>query len=246
MAQGDEAVAVVTGASRREGLGFEVSRQLAAKGIIVILTARDGAVAESNAAVLRDGGAGDVRGHALDVASEASAEALAGFLRQHFGRLDVLVNNASGGFDADAPTITADFEDLRAKLETNLFGPWRMIRVLEPLLRKSRHPRIVSVSSDAASFAAPNGMPTRGPNLGAYAVSKAAQNAMTVKMAAAFAGTGILVNAVDPGWIATYPGTAEQGARPVADGAAGVVFAATLPDGGPSGKFFHDGAEIPW
>jgi NAD(P)-dependent dehydrogenase (short-subunit alcohol dehydrogenase family) len=240
-----ETVALVTGASRREGLGFVVSRQLAEKGITVLLTARDGGAARANAAALAAEGL-DVRGHALDVTSDASAEALAGEIERGFGRLDILVNNAAGVFDAKAPTIGAGFDSVQAALDINLFGPWRMIRVMEPLLRQSRHPRIVSVSSEAASFAAPNGMPKRGPNLGAYAVSKAAQNAMTVKIAAALDGTPILINAVDPGWIATYPGTAEQGARPVKDGAAGVVFAATLPDGGPSGRFFRDGKELPW
>jgi NAD(P)-dependent dehydrogenase (short-subunit alcohol dehydrogenase family) len=246
MTSSNEMVAVVTGASRREGLGYEVSRQLAMLGFTVLLTARDQAAADANAASLREEGAGDVRGQALDVTSETSAQGLAALLHQQFGRLDVLVNNAAGVFDLDAPTITADFEDVRAALEVNLFGPWRMVRVLEPLLRKSEHPRIVNISSEAASFGSPGGMAARGSTLGAYAVSKAAQNAMTVKLAAAFAGSKVVINSVCPGWIATYPGTAEMGARPVADGAAGVIFAATLADDGPSGKFFRDGKELAW
>jgi NAD(P)-dependent dehydrogenase (short-subunit alcohol dehydrogenase family) len=240
------AVALVTGASRPQGLGFELCRQLARKRFVVILTARDAARASANAETLRREGAGDVRGEALDVESDASVAALAGRLEEMFGRLDVLINNASGSFDPDAPTIGADLDDVRAKLETTLIGPWRVINAVAPLLLKSEHPRIVSVSSEGASFAAPHGMAGRGRNLGAYAVSKAAQNAMTVKMAAAFAGTGVKVNAADPGWIATYPGTAEAGARAVAEGAAGVILAATLPDDGPTGKFLHDGRELPW
>src|SRR5205823_5128286 len=162
------------------------------------------------------------------------------------GRLDILINNAGGGFDAQAPTLTADFDDVRRALEINLFGPWRMIRMMEPLLRNSAHPRIVNISSEAASFNATNGMSRRGTVLGGYAASKAAQNAMTVKMAAVFAGGPILINSVCPGWIASHSGTAETGARPVAEGAAGAVWAATLPDGGPSGKFFRDGQELLW
>lgn len=244
MSDWDGAVALVTGASRREGLGFEVARQLARKGFLVVLTARNAEIAETNAAALRD--EGSARGMALDVTSDASATRLAATLEEEFGRLDVLVNNASGVFDANAPTLGANLDSVRAALETNLLGPWRMINAMVPLLLKSAHPRIVDISSEAASFAAPHGMPKRGPNLGGYAVSKAAQNAMTVKMAAALANTPILVNAVCPGWIATYPGTAEMGARPVSEGAAGVVFASTLPDNGPSGKFFRDGRELPW
>lgn len=59
-------------------------------------------------------------------------------------------------------------------------------------------------------------------------------------------GSRILVNSVCPGWTATYPGAAEQGARPVAEGAASVVWAATLPDSGPSGGFFRDGQRLSW
>jgi NAD(P)-dependent dehydrogenase (short-subunit alcohol dehydrogenase family) len=240
------AVALVTGASRQQGLGFELCRQLAQKGLVVILTARDATRAEANARALKEGGAGDVRGEALDIESDASVTALAARLDRAFGRLDVLINNASGSFDAGAPTIGADLDDVRRKLETTLIGPWRLISAVAPLLLKSEHPRIVSLSSEGASFAAAHGMAKRGKTLGAYAVSKAAQNALTVKMAAAFEGTRVKVNAADPGWIATYPGTAEQGARPVAQGAAGVVLAATLPDDGPTGKFLHDGRELPW
>jgi NAD(P)-dependent dehydrogenase (short-subunit alcohol dehydrogenase family) len=240
------AVALVTGVGRREGLGFELCRQLARKGIIVVLSARDAERAKAHAEALGAEGAGDVRGEALDIESDASVAALAGRLDAAFGRLDILINNASGSFDAGAPTIGADLADVRAKLETNLLGPWRVINALAPLLRRSEHGRIVSVSSEGASFAAANGMPRRGRGLGAYAVSKAAQNALTVKMAAAFAGTTVKVNAADPGWIATYPGTAEAGARPVAEGAAGVVLSATIPDDGPSGKFLQDGRELPW
>lgn len=238
-------VAVVTGASRKEGLGFEVARQLARRGFVVFLTARDAGAAEVNAATLRAEGH-DVRAHALDVASEASASALVATLHHHFGRLDVLINNAGLAPDLQAPTLTADFDEVRQALEVNLFGPWRMIRMLEPLLRNSARPRIVNVSSEAASFNASGGMARRGAVMGGYAVSKAAQNAMTMKMAAALAGTPILVNAVCPGRIASHAGATEAGARPVAEGAAGVVWAATLPEGGPSGGLFRDGQELPW
>src|SRR3954454_7119589 len=90
-------VAVATGASRKDGLGFEIARQLAQKGFVVFVTARDAGVAEINAAALRAENL-DVRAHALDVTSEASASALVATLHHHFGRLDILVNNAGGGF----------------------------------------------------------------------------------------------------------------------------------------------------
>jgi NAD(P)-dependent dehydrogenase (short-subunit alcohol dehydrogenase family) len=80
----------------------------------------------------------------------------------------------------------------------------------------------------------------------AYSISKTALTALTVKLATELNGTGILINAVCPGWTATYPGGEAQGARPVANGAASIVWAATLPDDGPSGGFFRDGQRLPW
>jgi NAD(P)-dependent dehydrogenase (short-subunit alcohol dehydrogenase family) len=78
----------------------------------------------------------------------------------------------------------------------------------------------------------------------AYGVSKAALNALTLKLAAELQGRGILVNAVCPGWVATDMGGA--GGRPVEEGAASVLWAVDLPDDGPTGGFFRDGARIPW
>jgi NAD(P)-dependent dehydrogenase (short-subunit alcohol dehydrogenase family) len=78
----------------------------------------------------------------------------------------------------------------------------------------------------------------------AYQVSKAALNALTRTLAGELRRAGILVNAVCPGWVATDMGG--SGGRPVADGAAGIVWAATLPDSGPTGAFFQDGKPLPW
>jgi NAD(P)-dependent dehydrogenase (short-subunit alcohol dehydrogenase family) len=105
-------------------------------------------------------------------------------------------------------------------------------------MRAQRYGRIVNVSSEAGSLA---GMGAAAP---AYATSKAALNALTKVLAAELRGTGILVNAVCPGWVATDMGGA--GGRPVAEGAAGIVWAATLPDDGPTGGFFRDGSPLPW
>ena len=107
-----------------------------------------------------------------------------------------------------------------------------------PLLRQSRHARVVNVSSEAGSLA---GM---GGGTPAYSLSKVALNALTRMLAAELREDGILVNAVCPGWVATDMGGA--GGRPVAAGAASVVWAATLPDEGPTGGFFRDGRPLKW
>jgi NAD(P)-dependent dehydrogenase (short-subunit alcohol dehydrogenase family) len=81
----------------------------------------------------------------------------------------------------------------------------------------------------------------------AYAAAKAALNVLTVTLAKELAADGILVNAVCPGLTATFPGAENLGrAKPVRAGAAGIVWAALLPDDGPTGGFFRDAEPVPW
>lgn len=221
-------VAVVTGANR--GIGREVARQLATRGLEVVLTARDPAKAEAAAAAL------GVRALALDVADDASVAALADRLRDELGRVDVLVDNAAIHYDTWQRAVEADLGVVREALEVNLLGAWRTVRALAPLM--GRGGRIVNVSSGSGSLAGAGG------GAPAYSVSKAALNMLTVKLAHDLRPRGILVNAVCPGWVATDMGG--PGGRPVEDGAAGIVWAAELPADGPTGGFFRDGRRIPW
>jgi NAD(P)-dependent dehydrogenase (short-subunit alcohol dehydrogenase family) len=154
------------------------------------------------------------------------------------GRLDVLVNNAAIHYDTWQQALGADLDVVREALETNTFGAWRTCRAFVPLLRRSDHGRIVNVSSGAGSLA------SMGGGTPAYNDSKVALNALTRMLAAELRGTGVLVNAVDPGWTATDMGG--LGGRSVEDGAAGVVWAATLPDDGPTGGYFYDGEAEAW
>ncbi|WP_216901710.1 SDR family oxidoreductase [Nocardia alni] len=94
------------------------------------------------------------------------------------------------------------------------------------------------MSSEAAAL---NSM---GGGTPAYTVSKVALNALTRMLASELHGDRILVNAVCPGWVATDMGG--PGGRPVTEGAASVVWAATLPDSGPTGGFFRDGQALAW
>lgn len=228
-------VAVVTGANR--GIGLEVCRQLAERGYVAILGARDEAKGAEAAA--RFASAGEVIARQLDVTDDASVGRLRDWLEERFGRVDVLVNNAAIHYDNWQRASTADLAYVGQTLETNLLGAWRVTEALLPLVRRSRHGRIVNVSSEAGALAALEygGAP-------AYAVSKAALNAFTRILAAELQGNGILVNAVCPGWVATDMGGA--GGRPVSEGAASVVWAATLPDDGPTNGFFRDGKPVPW
>jgi NAD(P)-dependent dehydrogenase (short-subunit alcohol dehydrogenase family) len=225
-------VAIVTGANR--GIGFEVCRQLAAKGFTVLLASRD--IEKGLAAAKKLSGA--VVAVELDVSNPDHPSRVVSGIKKQYGRVDVLVNNAGVHYDSDETAITADWRVVREAFEVNLFGAWRMAQAIAPLMRAARHGRIVNVSSQAGSLTTMRG------GTPAYSTSKAALNALTRVLAGDLAGTGVLVNAVCPGWVATDMGGA--GGRPVAEGAAGIVWAATLPDDGPTGGFFRDGKPLAW
>jgi NAD(P)-dependent dehydrogenase (short-subunit alcohol dehydrogenase family) len=229
-------IALVTGANK--GLGFETCLQLAQLGLTVILSARDFIKGQVAAKQLADRGL-DVLFYQLDVSSQSSISRIAQQIEQQFGRLDVLVNNAAILYDTWQKAVDADLEVVNQALTTNLFGPWRLSQVCIPMMKTNKYGRIVNVSSGAGS------LHYMGAGTPAYSISKAALNAFTRILAAELpASTGILVNSVDPGWVATDMGGG--GGRPVEEGAKGIVWAATLPDDGPTGGFFFDGKPAPW
>jgi NAD(P)-dependent dehydrogenase (short-subunit alcohol dehydrogenase family) len=228
-------VALVTGANR--GIGLEVARQLARRHFAVILGSRDPAKGERAAENLKGEGL-DVFPRQLDVSDDESVKNLAAKVESEFGRLDVLINNAAMLYDTWQRALSANLDVVREALETNTFGAWRMCVAFVPLLRGSEHGRIVNVSSGAGSLS------SMGAGTPAYNISKVSLNALTRMLAAELRGTGILVNAVDPGWTATDMGG--HGGRPVEEAAAGVVWATTLPDDGPTGGFFYDGEPEAW
>jgi NAD(P)-dependent dehydrogenase (short-subunit alcohol dehydrogenase family) len=228
-------IALITGANR--GIGFEVCRKLASQGFVVLLAARDAAKAETAARKL--GNDGTVESLLLDVADIASIEKAAEVVAGRYGYLDVLINNAGINYDTWETAESADVDGtVQDTIRTNLLGPWQVSKAFLPLLRKSRAARIVNVSSEAGSLA------RMGAGPPAYQVTKAGLNALTRTLAGELRNAGILVNAVCPGWVATDMGG--SGGRPVADGAAGIIWAATLPDCGPTGGFFQDGKPLQW
>lgn len=233
---GQQPVALVTGANR--GIGLEVVRQLAEQGWKVHLGSRD--LGRGTAAVAKLGptGDGEVVAAALDVADVDSIRSAVADIARRSGRLHVLVNNAAIHYDSHQSASGPDFGVVDEALATNLFGPWHTTIAALPLLRAAPWARVVNVSSGAGSLA------DMGGGLPAYRISKVSLNALTRMFAAELAADGIKVNSVCPGWVATDMGG--SGGRPVADGAAGIVWAATLPDDGPTGGFFRDGQPIAW
>ena len=226
-------IAVITGANR--GIGHAIARQLAQrKDLHVVLTARD---EKKGAGAAKSMG---VEFHPLDVDSEKSVAALAGYLGRTHARCDVLVNNA--GILADpsgSRLLDSKVETWRDTLATNVLGPLMLAQALVPLMRKHRYGRIVNVSSAMGQL---SDMGTGSP---AYRVSKTALNALTLILAADLSGSGILVNSMSPGWVRSDMG-GSGAPRSVEQGADTAVWLATLPDNGPTGGFFKDRKPIPW
>ena len=240
-------VALITGANK--GLGFESARQLAAQGIVVLLAARDPGRGEAAAAALRGEGL-DVRAVKLDVDVYADHQAVADYIENEFGALDILINNAGVMLDGMATpnqTSITSPEILAKTFATNVFAPVALTQTLLPLLRKAPAARIVNLSSVLGSLTlhATPGSPVYDAKYFAYDASKAALNAFTIHLAYELKGTPIKVNSCHPGWVKTDMGT-DAAPMDVVEGAKTQVDLATLPADGPSGGFFHLGKAIPW
>lgn len=226
----DSPVALVSGASR--GIGREIARQLVADhGYAVLAGARD---AEGAGPPDHEG----IEFVQLDVADQASVDALAKRIESDPGRLDALVNNA-GVYGSPTGAADYDLDEAHEVLEVNLFGAWRLAQATLPLLRGSDHPRIVNVSSGAGQLDDMQG------GRAAYRISKAGLNALTRILATDERANGLLVNTMCPGWVRTDMGTSAA-PRSVEEGADTAVWLATLPDDGPTGGFFRDRKPIPW
>lgn len=239
-------IAVITGAGRKGGLGFETARQLGWQGYHVILAARKD---EKQMSVLTE----ELKAENIsasfvyvDITDEKSASEAADAVLKEYGKIDVLINNAAymkAGDTVDSQPIS----EIKEVFDTNVIGTWNVTQKFLPLLKKSEHPRIVNVSSGAGSYGDSQygflhgtmGIPASG-----YGISKLAVNGLTLKMAKELAQYHILVNAVCPDITDTF-GSGIFG-RPVAVSAKSVTWAALLPDDGPTGGFFRDGEALPW
>lgn len=246
MAQ-EQKIALVTGVGKETGLGFAVSDALLQLGIEVYVTARTQQKAEDIAGALVDRTSGVVVPIALDIADpESISNAVANIEAAH-GKLDILINNAAMTSPYGELAATASLKDARAVFDVTLFGTWELCQAMLPMLRKSEAGRIVNVSSGAGSHGDQAFGLTTGNQMGtSYAVSKAALNALTVKLAREEADNALKINAVCPGFTATFEGGEAMGARPPSESAKGVVWAATLPNDGPTGGFFRDGSTLSW
>jgi NAD(P)-dependent dehydrogenase (short-subunit alcohol dehydrogenase family) len=228
--------ALITGANR--GIGREMARQLAARGLHVVVAARRADAAAETAAALRQSG-GKANRLELDVDDTISIAAAARTFAQAFGRLDALINNAGGYPDEGLTILTIPRGQLVQTLETNTFGPIEVVQAFLPALRQSDAGRVINVSSGYGQLS------DLSPSVPSYCLSKLALNGATIMLAAALAGDGIAVNSMCPGWVRTDMGGAGA-TRSVEEGADTGVWLATEADQSLTGRFFRDRSEIPW
>jgi len=238
-------IALVTGANR--GIGRAIAEQLAALGNTVLVSGRDLARCTAVAA--------EIGPHAyplaLDVTDQSTIDAAVDLIGQRFSHLDILVNNAGISGRLGVLPSQADLPDVARVFDTNIFGVIRVTNAMLPLLRRSPAGRIVNVSSSVGSLTRmsdPNHYFAGQPAMVSYPPAKSALNSLTIQYAKELRGTGILVNAADPGLCDTdftrpLGRTVE---RTAAQGAAIVVHLATLPADGPTGTLSNDGGPVPW
>lgn len=233
----DKRVALVTGANR--GIGLEVVRQLKQAGLTVILTSRNEQRGQSAVDKLAAEGL-TVDYHVLDVDSAEGVRELHDWVIEHYGRLDVLVNNAAVLIDQGESILDVSMETVDQTFITNTIGPLMLCQAFVPDMKHQGYGRIVNVSSGMGALAE---MGARSP---AYRLSKAAMNAMTRVLASELQRyRNIKVNAMCPGWVRTEMG-GPGAPRSVAKGAETVVWLATLPASGPTNGFFRDHNRIEW
>jgi NAD(P)-dependent dehydrogenase (short-subunit alcohol dehydrogenase family) len=249
----DKRVALVTGAN--QGVGLQVAKELVAHGITVLVGSRD---FSRGKAAAREIGPG-ATALQLDVTDEASIAAAAERIRNEFGRIDLLVNNAAisntrkGNLSLEeykkiSLASNASLDEIRAVWETNVFGVLAVYQAMLPLLRRSDDARIVNVSSGVGSLTvnADSSFHYRAFYSPIYPASKAALNAVTLAMMIELESTGIKVNLVSPGFTKTNL-NGYEGTESVEEGSREVVRVALLGPSGPSGTFTRwENATIPW
>jgi NAD(P)-dependent dehydrogenase (short-subunit alcohol dehydrogenase family) len=234
-------IALVSGATK--GIGEEVVRQLSQKNIVVLIGARELAKGKAIAKELQDDGM-DAHAIKLDVTDQASVDGAAQFIKQHYGVLDILINNAGVGNYAEVDALSlAIFKEI---YEVNVFGVVRLTEAMLPLLKKSGDGRIINLSSNLGSLHQTQDPqnPASGAHLPAYNSSKSAVNALTVQLAKFLKSDNIVINAIDPGFTNTAI-NGHTGTRTVQQ-SAGPIVELALAKNSPNGNFLFENQPTEW
>ncbi|MCC3513419.1 MAG: SDR family oxidoreductase [Microcoleus sp. PH2017_17_BER_D_A] len=240
-------VALVTGANK--GLGFEMSRQLAQQGLTVIIAARKLEAAVAAATKLKNEGL-KAKAILLDINDSIQIQSAVQEIKNRFGKLDVLINNAGVMLDGEwaisnASSVSVDM--IRKTFDTNFFALVEVTQAMLPLILKSQSGRIVNMASIEGSLtlhADPSSFIYDSKPF-AYDASKAAVNSFTVHLAHELRNTPVKVNSAHPGWVKIELG-GDGAMMDITEGAKTGVQLATLSDDGASGGFFHLGQPVPW
>jgi len=246
--------AVVTGATA--GIGKEIARGLLRQGATVVIGARGGGRSEAARAELaEEAGAGHVEHLPLDVASMSSVREFATAVTKAHSTVQLLVNNAGAWFSERRQTA----EGHELTLATNVLGPHLLTHLLLPAMRAGKPARVINIVSDVAAHYDATDLEWRArkyDGFQAYAQSKQALRMMTWKQAQRLEGSGVVANAVSPGFVNT--GFIQNATGFVANvirlsrifavtpekGAATPLWVALAPElANVSGKFFHSRKE---
>jgi NAD(P)-dependent dehydrogenase (short-subunit alcohol dehydrogenase family) len=229
-------IVFITGANR--GIGLETARQLARRGIHVVIGARDEAQGRSVAKAI-EAGDGKATSLALDVSNADGVQLAAREFARIGDHLDVLINNAGIYPDKGVTILTLPRTHLDATFQTNTFGPLEVTQAFLPYLRKSAAARIINVSSGYGQL---EGLSADAPS---YCLSKLALNGLTIMLAQALKNDRIAVNSMCPGWVRTDMGGPDA-SRSVEEGPDTAVWLADEAPHHLTGRFFRDRQEIPW
>ena len=240
-------IAFISGANR--GIGFETAKGLGALGITVIVGARDIAKGNTAAEQLQALGYQAEAVH-YDANLAGSANKVFDHINQHYGHLDILINNAGVNLEqlmGSNNSSTVSLDTMQQTFHSNLFAVIELTQKLLPLIKKSPAGRIVNLSSILGSLtlhSMPNS-PIDPAKAFAYNASKTALNAYTVHLAHELRNTAVKVNSAHPGWVKTELG-GNNAPMEVADSYKTSVQLATLDANGANGGFFHVGESLPW
>jgi NAD(P)-dependent dehydrogenase (short-subunit alcohol dehydrogenase family) len=236
-------VALITGANK--GIGFEVARQIAKAGWMVLAAARNEELGRQAAGKLQAEGL-DVHFVHIDLNATETAVTAAKAIRNQFGKLDLLINNAGISSKEDGPPSKVNIEAMETVMHTNYVGTVAVTQAMLPLLQRAGKAQIINVSSELGSISQQTDPDWKFAPVKvlAYCASKAALNMFTVQLAYEFRDGNIAVNSVNPGYTATDL-NGHSGPQTVEEGAAEIVRTALL-NPPVTGKFLETAGEIPW